>query len=258
MTTFTFAGTDLSTLGNITLINDYLDLPERRGGNITIPHRHGTTYATKFYDERTLSFGIAVIESTHAALETKMDTIRALFSSTVAQTLSITYEDVTTKTALVSVDKALQVSRTATMARIVVEMTMCEPFFRLSAAIADNTVTIDANPKAMTVTNPGTVEERDATIILTGPLSNTVITNSTNGCALTYTGTIASPRVVTISTVNGEFVATTDLGANVIGNITHSGSSALMPFNIGANVLSIADATHTTGTVKVTFHAPYL
>jgi len=259
MTTFSFGGTDLSTFGNITMIDSYLDIPERRGNNRKIAFRHGTLDVNKYYDEREISFGIAIKENTLSALETKLKAMQLLFSPMQAQTLSITYEDGTTKTVLARVEKQLQVRRIQTMARVVVDFMMATPFFRLSTAIADNTTTINANPKAMTVTNPGTIEERDATIILTGPLSNTVITNSTNGCVLTYTGTIASPRVVTISTNStGEYVATNDLGTNVIGNITHSGASALMVFNTGDNTLSIADATHTTGTVKVTFSAPYL
>jgi hypothetical protein len=164
------------------------------------------------------------------------------------------------RNAYATVNRPLEVQRvTNTFARIVVEFTLCQPFFRLSTAITDNTTTIDSDPKAMVVANPGTIEERDATIILTGPLANTVITNSTNGCTLTYTGTIASPRVVTISTAStGEYVATNDLGANVIGNVSHTGASALMVFNTGNNTLSIADDTHTTGTVQVTFNAPFL
>ena len=112
---------------------------------------------------------------------------------------------------------------------------------------------------AITITNAGTADERNPTIVLTGPLLNTVITNVTNGCVLTYTGTIASPRVVTISkSSTGEYTATNDLGANVIGNVTHSGDAALFVVDAGDNDLSVADGTHTTGSVKVEFYPPYL
>lgn len=260
MTTWSFGGTALSTFGKVTLINDYLDMPARRGENQVIPFRHGSLPVAKYYSERKMVFGIAVIAASATALETSFDTMRKLFAVNTQQTLSSTREDSSVRTAQATVDMPLQVERVSDkIARVIVEFTVASAFFRLSTAIADNTTTINANPKAMTVTNPGTIEERDATIILTGPLSNTVITNSTNGCVLTYTGTIASPRVVTISTNStGEYVATNDLGTNVIGNITHSGASALMVFNTGDNTLSIADATHSTGTVKVTFNAPYL
>ena len=259
MTSWTFGGTALTSFGKVTLLNDYLDTVEKRGDNITIAFRHGAEFVEKYYGERNMTFGIAITAATATALETVFDNMRKLFSVRTQQVLAMTMEDSTVRNINASVGRIMEVSRlTGTLAKVVISFSMPRPFWRLSTAIADNTTTIDANPKAMVVTNPGTIEERDATIILTGPLSNTVITNSTNGCTLTYTGTIASPRVVTISTVNGQYVATNDLGTNVIGNVTHSGAPALMVFDTGANTLSIADATHTTGTVKVSFYAPYL
>jgi len=260
MTTYSFGGTALTSFGKVTLINDNLDMPASRGNNQIIPFRHGTVFARKYFEERSMSFGIAITAATATALETTFDTMRKLFAVRTEQTLSMTMEDATIRTVSASVDKSIQVTRvTNTFARVIVDFTLCRPYWRLSTAIADNTTTINANPKAMIVTNPGTMEERDATIILTGPLSNTVITNSTQGVSLTYTGAIASPRIVTISTNSyGEYVATTDLGVNVIGNITHSGSAALMTFAPGNNTMSIADSTATTGTVKVTFNAPFI
>lgn len=258
--TWTFGGTALTSLGKVTLIDDYLDAPNRRGDNQTIPFRHGAIFAKKYYDQRKLTFGITVITASATALETAFDTMRALFGKQAQQTLEMTREDSSVRNASATVDSSMNVKRFSDrIARVTVEFTLTSPFFRLSTVIADNTTVIDASPHAMTVTNPGTIEERDATIILTGPLQNTVITNSTNGNTLTYTGTIASPRVVTISTNStGEYVATNDLAANVIGNITHTGASALMVFNAGGNTLSITDATATTGSVKVSFYAPYL
>jgi len=259
MTTVTFNGTNLSTFGNVTMLDDYLDIPERRGQNQVIPFRDGAVFAEKYFNERSIIVGIAVLSSTLATLETTMGTMRALFAPSTQKTLSFTYEDTTTRTAQATVDKPIQVKRMGTTAaRVVVEFTLPDPLFRLSTAIADNTTTINANPTAMVVTNPGTAIERNPTIILTGPLQNTVITNSTNGAILTYTGTIASPRIVTISTVNGEYVATDDLAANKIGNISHSGAASLLPLDVGTNNLSIADSTATTGTVKVSFYAPFV
>lgn len=258
MTTWSFGGTTLVTYGKVTLIDDYLDLPQRRGNNQLIPFRHGTVYVPKYYDERRMVFGMAIQAATAAALETALDNLRAKLAPLTQQVLAQTMEDTTVRNAYAAVERPLEVSRKSpTLALCTIEFVLANPIFRLSTLITDNTTTINANPKAMTVTNPGTIQERDPILTLTGPLSNTVITNSTNGCVLTYTGTIASPRVVTIQTVNGEYVATNDLGANVIGNVSHSGSAALMVFEVGANTLSIADDTHTTGTVKASFYAPF-
>jgi len=260
MTSWTFGGTSLASFGKVTLLNDYLDIAARRGENQVIPFRHGRRFVPKYYDERTLVFGIAVYKATANALEAAIDDMKKLFSVRTEQILAQTMEDATVRNAYATVNRKMEIQRRSNLiAMATVEFTLSSPIFRLSTPIADNTTVINASPKAMTVTNPGTIEERDATIILTGPLQNTVITNSTNGCVLIYTGTIASPRVVTISTaVTGEYVATDDLGANKINNITHSGASALMVFNTGDNSLSITDATATTGTIKITFNAPFL
>lgn len=258
MTTFTFGGTNLSTFGNITVIDGYLDLPERRGSNLVIPYKHGTVFTKKYYDERSITFGIAVTELTLANLETKLNTMRALFSPLAQQTLSIVFEDATTKTVQATVDKPLQVTRTLTLARVVVEFTLCEPFFRLSSLIADNTTIINSAPEAMTVNNTGTIEERDATFLLTGPLTNVVITNATAGGTLTYTGVIDGGETVTIGTLAGEYYATHNVDGNVVGNLSHSGHSALMVFLVGNNTLSIASDVTTTGTIRVSFYPPFV
>jgi len=262
MTTWTYGADDynLATFGKVTLIDDYLGMSRKRGSNQIIPYQHGTVFVPKYYDERTLVFGIAVIAESAELLETTFDTMHALFALRTEQTLTQTREDTTVRTAQASVSGGIDVERVSDkIARVTFEFLMSKPYFVLNEVIADNTITINTNPKAMTVTNPGTFEERNPTTILTGPLENTVMTNSKNGNVLTYTGIIASPRVVTISTnSSGEYIAVTDLGVNVIGNITHSGSAALMVIDVGDNVFSIADDEATTGTVKVTFSAPFI
>ena len=260
--TWSFDGTDLSDFGKITAIDGYLDMPQRRGGNQIIPFQHGTMHAGKYYDERRLTFGITINQPNAADLESTMDDLRKLIAPRTQKTLSLTREDASVLETQAIVDAPLQVARvTNTLARVIVEFVMPRPFFRLDTAIADNTTTINTSPKAMTVTNPGTIEEREPIITLTGPLQNTTITNTTVGVSMTYTGTIAGGEVVTISTNSyGEFTATSTAGGgtNVIGNISHNGAAALMVLDVGSNTLSVTDSTATTGTVKVSFHAPYL
>lgn len=260
MTTFKFGGTSLEDFGKVTVINEYLDMPERRGNNQTIPFRHGNLFVPKYFNERVFAFGITIIEDSAANLETSLDVLRALLSPKTEQTLEMTLESTLVLNIQANANKSMMVNRVAPhIAKVVIELQASSPIWRDVNDIPDNTTTIDTNPTLVTINNPGTAEERDPTIILTGPLSNTVITNTTNGCTLTYTGTIASPRVVTIETnATGEYIATDDLAVNVIGNITHSGASALMVLDVGDNDFSIADDTATTGTVKIVFKAPYL
>ena len=260
MTTFIYGVTDLSTLGNITDADGYLDMPDMRGENITIPMADGTVDVAKYYDERKITFGIAVLGTSLADLETKMNTIRGLFSERTAQTLTITYEDSSIKTALVKMERGLQVRRIQSLARIALEFTMCEPFFRLSTPIADNTTTIDTSPHAMTVSHTGTARESSPTITIDGPFSSITLTNSTTGAVLTYTGAIAAAETVTIGVLNKEIYATLSTGsANVVGNLTHSPKSSLFLLNPGDNTLAITSAGgDNTGTVKVSFYPPFM
>ncbi len=262
MATFEFGGTALTTFGRVTLIDDYLDMADRRGDNITIPYRNGSVFVQKYYDERKMTFGIAVIAATATALETAFDTMRVLFSPRTQQVLKMTLADASVRNANATVDSSMRVERKSpTVALVTVEFTLTTPFFRGANLIADNTTIIDASPHAMTVTNTGNVEERDPTITIDGPFSSITLTNSTNGAILTYTGAIGAAENVVIGTNStGEFYATLSAGSvNVIGNVTHSGSSALMPINTGANTLAITSAGgDNTGTVKISFYPPYL
>jgi len=258
MKTWSYRGTSLDGLGIVTLVSDSLKMPTRRGGNILVPYRHGRLHVEKYYDQRTMTLGLEVAMDSLEDLEARIDTIKALLGGRGLGLLTQTLDDLTQRTIWAEYTGDLELARISPLcARLALDFTCPAPFFR-STTLTSATETIDASPKAMTVTNPGTVEERDPVITLTGPLENTEITNSTNGYVLRYNAAIASPRVVTIQTVDGQYVATTDLGANVIGNVTHEGGSALMALEAGDNVMSIEDDEATTGTVGFTFYAPYL
>ena len=255
MTTWTFAGTALTDFGKITILDDYLDLPAKRGNNQTIPFRDGTIFTQKYFEERTVLMGIAINTTSATTLESTFDSMRKLFGRRTEATLTATMEDSTTRSALASVNKPLQVGRkSANVALAVIEFDMCTPYFRSGTVIADNTTTINAGTVAMNVINTGTAQERDPIITMVGPLNNPVITNSTNGYSLTYAGTIAGTLV--IQTTSGEYVAANGT-ANVIGNLTHSGGACMMAFEPGTNVMSIVNSVGTTGTVKASFYAPY-
>jgi hypothetical protein len=256
---WSFGGTALSTYGVVTLIGDYFDLPERRGENQLIPYRHGRTHVEKFYDQRKITVGIAVVENSQAAQEQMFDTMHQSFSLRTQQVLSYTLADASVRQALATIDTPMQVEWiNDTFARVVLEFTLTEPFFR-SDTITDPSETIDESPKAMQVTNDGTVEERNPTIILTGPLENVAITNTENGCILIYTGEIDDGDTVTIQQASsGEYTAVHSVDGNVIGNITHEGSTALMVLIPGDNDLSIESDVETTGTVQITFYPPYI
>jgi hypothetical protein len=253
-----FEGTNLDDLGIVTLVSDSLKMAKKRGENILIPMRDGRVFVEKFYDQRAMTLGLEIVKDNIEELETAIDAVKLLFGGRGLGTLTQTLENLSVRTIEAELAGDLDTNRTSPGAvKMVLDFIAPDPFFR--GVLVENTQVISASPTAYTVNNPGTADERNATIVLTGPLHNTVITNSTTGTSLTYTGTIASPRVVTIWTsAYGEFLAWDDLGNNVIGNITHVGAAALLVFAPGDNALSITDATATTGTVKVTFNAPFI
>jgi hypothetical protein len=258
MSSWSYRSTDLDTLGIVTLVSDSLMMPPRRGDNLLIPFRDGRLFTQKQFEQRTMSLGLEVSEDSLSALESKMDTVKALLGGRSLGTLQQTLEDLSVRTILAEYTGDLNLSRvTPLCVRMVLDFVAPDPFFRGTTQVSDEQ-TINANPKTYTLTNTGSAVERNPKIKLKGPLKNTVITNVTNGCTLTYTGTIASPRVVTIEMVNGVYVATDDTSAVVIGNVTHSGDAALMVIDAGANNLSVADETATSGTVTVEFYPPYL
>lgn len=254
---WTYGGTALSTFGVLRELNDYMDIPDRRGENIVIPFRHGRQHVAKYFDERKITLGFSIVSATATAQDTIFDNMRKLFAPGTQQVLAQTREDSSVRNANAVVEAPMQVERiNQVFAQVVVEFTLAEPFFRSSVSSTDNTTTISSTDTTMTVDNIGTVEERDATILLTGPLANITI-SSTDSVTLTYTGTIASTDTVTIGTLNGEYYATHSASGNVIGNVTHSGSSALMVLQPGTNTLHVF-VTTTGGSVRFTFYPPFL
>lgn len=258
--TWTYGGTALSTFGRVTTLEGYLDSPDRRGSNQIIPFQHGTMHAGKYFDERKISIGIAITGTSAADLEGTMDDLRGLLAPRTQQTLQVTRDDSTVLNADAIVDSAISFVRLSqTVSKAMIVFSLPRPYFRRSTAIPSAPETIDASPTTFTTNNPGTIEERNPTITLTGPLQNTVILNTTNGISVTYTGTIAGGEEVVISTnAYGEFQAIKDGTTNVIGNVTHNGSAALMVLNVGDNAFSVTDATATTGVIEFSFYPPYL
>jgi len=141
-TTWTFGGTALTSFGRVTLMDDYLDFPARRGENMIIPYRHGTAFAAKYFDQRLITLGIAVIAADASALETAMDTMRGLFSIRTEQTLTMTLSSGAIRTIQAAVDRPIQTQRVSDkIAKVIVEFVCSRPFWRSNTAIADNTTT---------------------------------------------------------------------------------------------------------------------
>lgn len=258
MNIWKFDDVDLSTIGVITLLDDYLDLPNKRGSNQKIPFQDGTEFVEKYYDERVIQMGMTITAADADALETALDTLRALLSSRSQKILSRTLTDTSIQTVLASVEKRLQVARPAPwVAKLVIEFELSSPFFS-SDTLSQFTDTINASPFNLTVNNPGTAANDSPIITLAGPLENTLITNTTNGDTLVYTGVIAGGDSVVIARTGGQWTALLNGVTSVIGNVSHSGGASFMTFEVGDNDLVITDDDATSGSVTVEFYPAYM
>ncbi len=260
MTTWTYAGSALTSFGRVSLMDDYIDQPTRRGGNVVIPYKDGAVFSQKYYGERTIVFGIAIQTASATVLESTLDTMKKLLALRTQQTLSQTMTDTTVRTVLATVDGSLQPSRkNDRFLTAVLEFSLTQPYFR-SNVQTNGTVTMSAGTVAGTVVNSGTLEDNEPTLYLIGPLNNPAITNSTNSFSLTYAGSVPSGAggTITIQNTAGQWVASNDLNANKIGNLTHSGGASLMRLDAGTNIFSIVNAGGTTGKVIFSFYPPYV
>lgn len=258
MSRWSFRGTALDDLGIVTMVSDSLMMPEKRGDNILIPFQDGRLHVTKFFEQRSMAIGLEIVEETRAALESKMDTVKALFGSRSLGSLVQTLEDLSVRSLQVEYAGSLDLTPVSPVSvKMVLEFIAPDPYFRGSTLLSEIQV-IDANPKTFTINNPGTADERNPKIILTGPLDHVTITNTTNSVSISYNAAIDAPRIVTIEKTGRDYVVTDDLGANMIGNISHAGSEALFVLNAGDNDMSVVDAVATTGSVALEFYPPYL
>lgn len=256
-TSWSFNGLDLSTLGAITLLDDYLSSPSRKGGDQNIPKHHGSLFSQKFFDKREIEIGLAIRKDSSILLEEALDTLRKTLLMRGEKTLSNTRADGSVRTAQASVNGSITVKRESyKFARATVQFSLADPFFR-STILTELETDIDESPEEFSIENAGTVEECQPVIALTGPLTNPVISNDTNGCSMTYNGTIASPRIVTIQVINGELTALDDLGNNLISNLEHEGTETHFRLEPGSNDISVTSTSPTTGKVGISFYPPY-
>jgi hypothetical protein len=260
VSSWSYRGTALDTLGIVTLVSDSFKMPNKRGENILIPQRDGRRFVEKRFEQRGMSLGLEIVKDSIQELEAAIDAVKALMGRRDLGNLSQTLESGSVRSAEAECTGDLNPARISPMsARMVLEFTMPNPFF-YSSVLTTDTHTINASPKTYTINNPGTIDKVDPKITLTGPLNGTEITNTVNGVKVKYNAAITAGHyvVIDVDPVTDEYTAVDDLGANVIGNVTHEGDVALFVLDSGDNPVSVTDGVATTGTVKVEFYAPNL
>jgi phage-related protein len=116
-------------------------------------------------------------------------------------------------------------------AKVAFSLLILDGFFYDLAATTTNITTAGG-----TVTNPGDVTTRRMTLTFTGVSGawTMVLTNTTTGVSVTLTGSGTTPVGVDV-----EAFTATQGGANVIGNVAHSGDNYFMVLAPGNNVFTL-------------------
>lgn len=252
---WTFGGVRLQSIGAVTELDAYLDMPPKRGDNILIPLQPGKVWVAKYHDQRVVSFGIEISANDIPELEQKFDVLKALVGSRVQQALTHYYCD-GPRSAMAEVLNILSPTRDPDplVAKVVIDFVLADPYFR-APVVVSNTVDVASSP--YTLNNPGTAEERKSIITLTGPLDNPILTNVSTGTVLQYLGVLANPgEWVRIDC--GLYTAVDQSAVNVIGSIVHVGDTAFFTLQTGDNIITLADTGSSAGTAKIDFYPPYL
>jgi hypothetical protein len=202
MNSWTFGGVRLSSLGAVTELDSYLDLPAKRNENAFVPQVDGRFHAKKFFDQKTVSFVIEVTAEDIERLEIKFDTIKQLFGSRSQQYLQY-WSPTGIRRAYAEVVAPLLVARDtdALVAKIAVDFLLADPFFR-SNILYELETTIDASPHAYDPDNDGTAEVRDAIITFTGPSEHPKIEHQTSLVSVQYNNHLIADDFVVIDCRN--------------------------------------------------------
>ena len=218
MTTWTFGGVQLEDFGVITLLDDHLDIAEKRGDDILVPLIDGRTFARKYFEQRAMMFGIVVYRDSIALLEDVLDEMKSLFGKRTQQTLSGTFWDGTVRSASAEVIGNLGLTRPRPSAALMtVNFRLTEPFMRstimaprLAVSLTSNQISFDNATKEIRCTggcgifNAGGGE----TVYVSGA------SNPANNAAWTTASATANKIVLTAS-------PTTEAAGNNITVCTH-------------------------------------
>ncbi len=100
----------------------------------------------------------------------------------------------------------------------------------------------------------GSADTRRMDVVLTGPLTDPVLTNTINSVSVTYTGVIDSGKSVTIDVYNGTATHSTD--GDVLTNVTHMGDPAFMVLEPVANILDL-NVSAGSGSAAINYRAAH-
>jgi hypothetical protein len=245
------------------------NIPPRVGDNIRIPYRNGRIWKPKTYDQRVITLGMWVkdtdvngvtpVQGPRAQFNTNLRALKRLFAPLGAQlsmqrTL-IFASGMETHTAQGECSGTMDLTPiTIRVGTLTIDITMADPWWYGSPA----SPTVSSTGAA--ITNIGDVEAQKIVLTFNGPLTNPRLTNTSvlAPVSVWYNGTIAGGASVTLDC--GVFTAVNNLGASVIGSVSHQGSLRWMLLEPGSNAMTldnVAGGSVGAGSVTVAYSPPY-
>ena len=259
-----WAGVDLDTYARMVTQTSGTDtLPPLRGSDILVPSRVGRLYGSKVHDARRLALtlwvsdmddtGSSVHPDARTGARANLDTLQGLFVTEKVGMLERLMPDGTTRTATAEVVTCEIGGNPVGLDGfpMVVDFSLPDPWFY--GAVAPASITLNANPKAGSYDNPGTVPTHRIVFDITGPASNPRITNTTNGWYLEALVNVAAGTHLILDC----WAATAENdNLNAIGSVRHSGGALWFRLEPGVNNLSVS-GTSLGGDLTITATPPF-
>lgn len=262
---YTFDGTDLSSYAYLLQAPaDTEDLPGLRGEDVAVPYLPGRRWAAKLPDSKRLSLALLVTDQAvgggltlpdgRQQFQANLDGLRLALAKPGRRSLVHYLPGGSSRTAQAEC-LGLQVgemrgNREGVIA--VADFVLADPYF-YGSPVVDSARAISASPTNFTFTHPGTARTNRILLDFTGPIANPRLLQVTTGIYVECLVTVASGKHLLIDC--DLFTATND-GVLAIGSIRHSGDFRWMILEPGDNSLRVT-ATSPGGTLTTTAAAPY-
>lgn len=263
---WTFGGLDLSTFANIVMDRpDSADvMPAFRGQDVPRSGMPGATWLAKPRDVRKVSIALQILSTTASGgtgsgaaqqARVNLDALYAVLALPGQQALVRTMPDATTRQALAqgTVSAVTDGSGNGETLALMVDFLMTDPWW-YGATVAPGATTINASPKSLTLTDPGTILTNRLLLDIVGPITNPRVTNSTTNTWVEVDQVVGSGIHLLI-----DCYAFTALlaGVDVTGSLSHAGDVPYLTVAPGANTLVVTSPSP-GGTLTPTLIPAYI
>lgn len=274
---------------NITTLGDTRNSArDTRGDNITVPYAPGTRYMPKVVDEHEMTLGMwvqgssadgVVRQSPEKVFQHNWRRLRRLLwqpgrEFTLSKKFWVPTQELydagyqvqnmpsfdmwtlLSASAKASFSGGLEPKMTGpARAAFTVDLLLSDPFFYSPSVSSTHVFNSSVNSPVNVVINvAGDHQTINTKLILTGPLLNPKITNTTLGTSFTYPAEIAAGESLDVDAKNFQAVHFAKNGTSSIvsGKVSRTGSPHWFPLAVGDNKLRLENSAGSNGMVKIT------